>query len=67
MAAIFGKIEKKKIALISHGKMFHRCLELYKKEPEKFFCVDIFRSKPFPENLPKKLLLCIMGINMLEV
>ena len=55
---VFGKIGKDKIVFISHGKMFHRCLELYKKEPEKFFCVDIFRSKPFPENLPKRLLSC---------
>ena len=33
--------------------MFHKCLEIYNKEPNKFFCVDIFRSKPFPEDLPK--------------
>ena len=55
---VFGKIDNKKIAFISHGKMFHRCLELYNKEPEKFICVDIFRSKPFPEDLPKKISSC---------
>jgi len=48
---IFGKIDKSKIGLISHGKMLHKCLEVQKKEPNLFFCVDIFRSKPFPENL----------------
>ncbi len=55
---IFGKIEENKIALISHGKMIHKCLELQIKEPDKFFCVDIFRSKPFPKTLPKKLNKC---------
>ena len=55
---VFGKINKDKIAFISHGKMLHRCLELYKKEPEKFFCIDIFRSKPFPEDLPRKISAC---------
>ena len=55
---IFGKIDNKKIAFISHGKMLHRCLELYNKEPNKFVCVDIFRSKPFPEDLPKKISSC---------
>ena len=55
---IFGKIDKDKIAFISHGKMLHKCLELYKKEPKKFFCIDIFRSKPFPEDLPKKISSC---------
>ena len=55
---IYGKEDKNKIALISHGKMFHSCLELYNKEPEKFICVDIFRSKPFPNDLPKKVSIC---------
>ena len=53
---IYGSVEKGKIALVSHGKMFHKCLELSKKEPKKFFCIDIFRSKPFPENLTKEIL-----------
>jgi len=55
---IFGKIDKKKIGLISHGKMTHKCLEIQKKESERFFCVDIFRSKPFPENLYKDISSC---------
>ena len=55
---IFGKIEDKKIALISHGKMLHKCLEIYKKDTDRFFCVDIFRSKPFPQDLPKKISTC---------
>ena len=55
---IFGKIEDKKIALISHGKMLHKCLEIYNNDPNRFFCVDIFRSKPFPVDLPKMVSLC---------
>jgi len=55
---IHGKEDKNKIALISHGKMLHSCMELYKQETEKFICVDIFRSKPFPNDLPKKISLC---------
>ena len=55
---IFGKIDNKKILLISHGKMFHKCFELYNKEPNKFVCADLFRSKPFPKDLPKKIKTC---------
>ena len=55
---IFGDKDDKKIALISHGKMIHKCLELFNKNPKKFICVDIFRSKPFPEDLPKELSMC---------
>ena len=55
---IFGKVNDKKIALISHGKILHKCLEIYNKDPNRFFCVDIFRSKPFPNNLPKTLSPC---------
>ena len=55
---IIGEIAKNKIAFISHGKIFHRCLEIYKKEPEKYVCVDIFRSKPFPEDLSKRISPC---------
>ena len=55
---IIGEINENKIALISHGRIFHRCLEICNKEPNKFFCVDIFRSKPFPEDLPKKISPC---------
>ena len=55
---IIGEIKKNKIALVSHGRIFHRCLEIYNKEPNKFICVDIFRSKPFPKDLPKKISFC---------
>jgi transketolase len=55
---IFGEVNDEKIALISHGKMFHNCLDIYNKNKEKFFCIDLFRSKPFPEDLPKKILAC---------
>ena len=55
---IFGQIDDKKIALISHGRMLHKCLEIYNNDPNRFFCVDIFRSKPFPVDLPKMVSLC---------
>ena len=55
---VYGEVDKKKIALISHGKMLHSCLELYNKDQENFICVDIFRSKPFPKELPKEISLC---------
>ena len=55
---IFGQIDDKKIALISHGKMLHKCLEIYNNDSNRFFCVDIFRSKPFPEDLPNKISSC---------
>ena len=55
---VYGKEDKKKIAFISHGKMLHSCLELYTKDKENFICVDIFRSKPFPKELPKEISLC---------
>ena len=55
---VFGKADNKKIVFISHGKMLHKCLELYNKDPEKFICVDIFRSKPFPSDLPKVISSC---------
>ena len=55
---IYGDVDNKKIALVSHGRMIHRCLEIYNKEKSKFFCVDIFRSKPFPKELPEKISSC---------
>ena len=55
---IFGQIDDKKIALISHGRMLHKCLEIYNNDSNRFFCVDIFRSKPFPVDLPKMVSPC---------
>ena len=55
---IFGEVTNKKIALISHGKMLHKCLDIFNEDKSKFFCVDIFRSKPFPQDLPKRISNC---------
>jgi transketolase len=55
---IFGEVTKDKIVLISHGKMLHKCLEICNSDTSKFVCVDIFRSKPFPIDLPKKVFSC---------
>ena len=52
---IYGDINNNKIALISHGKMLHKCLEIFNNEPDKFICIDLFRSKPFPNELPKTI------------
>jgi transketolase len=52
---IIGKQSKNKIALISHGKMLHSCVEAYKLYPESFFVVDLIQSKPFPRNLIENL------------
>ena len=55
---VYGEINNNKIGLISHGKMFHKCMDVYLKDTKKFFCVDVFRSKPFPEALPLKTFSC---------
>ncbi len=52
---IFGKIDKNKIALISHGKIFFKCLDIYEKNKDKYVLVNLFRSKPFPEKLTKTI------------
>ena len=53
---IFGDVDENKIVIISHGKMFHKCLEIFKSEPKKFTCVDMIRSKPFPKNFQNLLI-----------
>ena len=50
---ITGECRYSSIALISHGRMVHTCMEMQRKEPSKYFVVDLFRSKPFPTNLHK--------------
>jgi len=55
---VFGDIGSEKIALISHGRILHKCLEIYNKEQNKFICVDIMKSKPFPKDLPKEISSC---------
>ena len=55
---VFGKINNNKIALISHGRMLHKCLQIYNNELSKFVCVDIMKSKPFPKDLPKEIYSC---------
>jgi transketolase len=48
---IIGEKSKQKIALISHGKMLHACIEASKSDPNKFFAIDLIQSKPFPTDL----------------
>jgi transketolase len=62
---IYGDINNNKIALISHGKMLHKCLEIFNNEPDKFICIDLFRSKPFPNELPK-IISSIKGVLVVD-
>ena len=39
---IFGKIEKNKIAILSHGKIFHDCLNAFKKNEKKYIFINFF-------------------------
>lgn len=48
---IFGQVTKKKIGVISHGKIFHNCLDAFEKEKNDYFFINLFRAKPFPKNL----------------
>ncbi len=52
---IFGDLTKDKIAIISHGRIFHNCLEVHKKKLNETICINLFRSKPFPKNIIEKL------------
>ena len=40
-----------KVALISHGKMLHTCVEAVIANPDSFFAIDLISSKPFPSGL----------------
>ncbi len=51
----FGNINNNSIALISHGKMTHLCVEMQKNNPEKFFCIDIIRGKPISNKVAQIL------------
>ena len=58
---VIGEPTSNKVGLISHGFMLHRCVAIQNAYPDKFYCVDLIRSKPFPENLilPGKALLVV--------
>ena len=48
---VLGEHQANKIALVSHGKMVHACIELMRSDPRKFYVVDVIKSKPFPLDL----------------
>ena len=52
---IFGQASSEKIAIISHGKIFHNCLNNYKANLNSTVCINLFRSKPFPKKLAEEL------------
>ena len=56
--ALIGDKLDGKVVLISHGKMVHRCVEIYNLDKNNFSCINIFRSKPFPKNLADELSKC---------
>jgi transketolase len=48
---IFGKPARNKIAILSHGKIFHNCMNIYEKNKNKYVLINLFRSKPFPKKI----------------
>ena len=53
--SIIGKASKKKKLIISSGKMTHLAFEVLKKSINKFYIIDLFRSKPISGKLQKYL------------
>ncbi len=52
---VLGVQAPNKIALLSHGRMVHTCLEVTRDYPEQYFSIDLIRSKPFPKDLSSLL------------
>jgi transketolase len=52
---IIGNFDKNKVAIISHGRILNQGLEVLKKNNDKCFVVDLFRSKPISHKLIKRL------------
>ncbi len=55
---LYGKCDRKKIGIISHGKIFHKCMNIFKKNTNKYVLINLFRAKPFPDkvvNIVKKI------------
>jgi len=50
---IIGDIQSNSIALTSHGRMTHLCVEVQKEYPDEFFVIDIIRGKKFPDGVAK--------------
>jgi len=48
---ILGEYSDKKIAIISHGRILHNCIKSIKEMNDKFFLIDLFRSKPISSKL----------------
>jgi transketolase len=63
---IIGSESVKKIALISHGKLVHACAAVTARYPDKFYTIDLFRSKPFPKNLFDTLDFMGVGVLVLD-
>lgn len=48
---VFGTPSSGKVAIVSHGRMLHECVQVSSAHPDKFYAVDLIRSKPFPSDL----------------
>ena len=49
--SLYGKVTEKKILLLSHGKVSHVAYKAYNLNRNKFFFIDLIRSKPIPKDL----------------
>jgi len=52
---LIGEATSLKIALVSHGKLLHTCVQLATEAPEKFLVIDLIQSKVFPVDVVKIL------------
>jgi transketolase len=52
---IFGEINDNKIGIISHGKIFHNCFSIFNDKKDQTICINLFKSKPFPNKLIEKI------------
>ena len=41
----------------------HRCLEIQKAHPENFYCIDLIRSKSFPDRFKYYLLKALLVVD----
>jgi len=48
---VIGEFSDSKTALVSHGKMVQRCVEITNTFPDEYYTIDVIQSKPITENL----------------
>ena len=60
---LIGEKSAQKVAIISHGKILHNCIKTVKNESDKFFLIDLFRSKPISAKFSE----CLKDVNKIVV